>query len=79
MCQKLAPGAEKDDFVCDLCNRYKASLNGAKGLDGRPQSPQIIKLWVSDPSPVKSLAEERVADFPDPLSQVPGKSVPMDI
>lgn len=49
-CQHLAPGGEKDDFICDMCSRYR---QGEKGLG---QSPQIIKLRVSPLSPVKSSA-----------------------
>jgi hypothetical protein len=53
-CQKLPPGGEDDEFICDLCRRYRKSAEGPVGPDGLPPSPQIIKLRVGPPSPEKA-------------------------
>jgi len=56
-CQKLPPGTvgkEEFEFICSLCKKYRASASFPPGPDGKPPSPQIIKLRVGPPSPVKT-------------------------
>ncbi|KAI5819713.1 hypothetical protein BZA77DRAFT_141942 [Pyronema omphalodes] len=51
-CQKLPPGGESAEFICDLCKKYKeAALQ--TNPDGTPKSPTIIKLRVGPQSPEK--------------------------
>lgn len=77
-CQRLPPGGENGDFICDLCKRYKQSQEGPKGPDGQPLSPQIIKIRIGPP-PTEELRGRSPPKLPSEQVTVQSDEIPVQL